>query len=594
LRLDCPIIARDWSRWKVATFDAYMFSRDLRLTIGLPLAAGLSLNQFAGVLAHEFGHFAQTTGMGLTYVIQSINGWFARLVYEKDEFDAGLDNLIEETGGFIFIILSAGKGMIWLTRRILWALMHLGHFVSCFMLRQMEFDADRYEARLVGGDVFESTTREFRHLGLSAREANRDQGQFWNDGKLCNDMSKLTLFHRNKQNLELKKHVQNYIETTNTGWFDTHPCDRERIVSAHREHNQPAFAFDGSARILFRSFEKISQQLTRVHFQELVEISANTFRSFEELKQDEEKERGFLLARDRYFQLAVTPHYLPKLSLKRMTMPKSDDEIRQRLERVRNRMRDGLKSHEAAAQKYKKAHERYMQCLELKAMDDASLSINYSNEGLRVQDMAGVLGLKASAETAMSEALESYKQMDLYCSERLSLALSLVEQSSVKGAVDASLLNGFGACIKTHRLFHDLWEVLEDSQKCRALALRVVREARGSENDAIEEVFLRNCRKLMGAMNAFRDALKGKPYPLDHSDPDMNLRDYVLPSMLSMEDLGELFYHTGNAIVASQQLINRVHARLAAIGEAVEGVYHLEPLPAPDEALDLLLWSRKV
>ena len=35
----------------------------LVLTIGLPLVAGLTLRQMTGVLAHEFGHFAQGAGM---------------------------------------------------------------------------------------------------------------------------------------------------------------------------------------------------------------------------------------------------------------------------------------------------------------------------------------------------------------------------------------------------------------------------------------------------------------------------------------------------------------------------------------------------
>ncbi len=63
----------------------------LVLTIGLPLAAGLDLRCLAGVLAHEFGHFAQGTGMRLSYVIRSVNGWFARVVYERDAWDQKLE-----------------------------------------------------------------------------------------------------------------------------------------------------------------------------------------------------------------------------------------------------------------------------------------------------------------------------------------------------------------------------------------------------------------------------------------------------------------------------------------------------------------------
>lgn len=50
-----------------------LFGGDLVLTVGAPLAAGLSLEQFAGVLAHEFGHFSQGMGMRMTYIVRSIS-----------------------------------------------------------------------------------------------------------------------------------------------------------------------------------------------------------------------------------------------------------------------------------------------------------------------------------------------------------------------------------------------------------------------------------------------------------------------------------------------------------------------------------------
>lgn len=66
-----------------------LFGRDLVLTIGMPLVAGLSLRQFAGVLAHEFGHFTQAVAMRLTFIIGWVNHWFARVVYDRD---AGMTN----------------------------------------------------------------------------------------------------------------------------------------------------------------------------------------------------------------------------------------------------------------------------------------------------------------------------------------------------------------------------------------------------------------------------------------------------------------------------------------------------------------------
>ena len=68
-----------------------LFGHDLVLTIGLPLMSGLTLSEFAGVIAHEFGHFTQGFGMRLSYVIRSVNGWFARVVYERDAWDVSLE-----------------------------------------------------------------------------------------------------------------------------------------------------------------------------------------------------------------------------------------------------------------------------------------------------------------------------------------------------------------------------------------------------------------------------------------------------------------------------------------------------------------------
>ena len=63
----------------------------LVLTIGLPFVAGVTLKQFAGVLAHEFGHFSQGAGMRLYALIMRINVWFARVVYQRDDWDETLD-----------------------------------------------------------------------------------------------------------------------------------------------------------------------------------------------------------------------------------------------------------------------------------------------------------------------------------------------------------------------------------------------------------------------------------------------------------------------------------------------------------------------
>ena len=136
-----------------------MTGSDLVLTIGLPLVAGLDLRQFAGVLAHEFGHFAQGAAMRLSYVVRSINFWFARVVFERDDWDDALAGWSRRWDWRAALFVWMAVGSLWATRQILWCLMMLGHVVSSFLMRQMEFDADLHEVRLAGSEVFEATLR---------------------------------------------------------------------------------------------------------------------------------------------------------------------------------------------------------------------------------------------------------------------------------------------------------------------------------------------------------------------------------------------------------------------------------------------------
>ena len=62
--------------------------------------------------------------------------------------------------------------------------MHAGHVISCFMLRQMEYDADSYEAKLAGSDAFASTASRLRVLNVATQVAYADVRQSWASRRL--------------------------------------------------------------------------------------------------------------------------------------------------------------------------------------------------------------------------------------------------------------------------------------------------------------------------------------------------------------------------------------------------------------------------
>ena len=263
--VDCQVNAS-------ASLRRALWSKDLVLTIGLPLASGLDMSQFAGVLAHEFGHFAQGAGMRLTYVIRKINFWFARVVYERDSWDVKLEQASRDTDWRIAIVLHAARGCVWFTRRILWALMHAGHAISCFMLRQMEYDADSYEAKLAGSEAVASTATRLRVLNVATQIAYEDVRQSWASNRLPENLPLLINHKAGSLPSEVYQKLSASTAAEKTGWFDTHPCDTDRIREARRLNEPGVFRITEPAARLFSDFGELSKTVTRHQYEKHFEL----------------------------------------------------------------------------------------------------------------------------------------------------------------------------------------------------------------------------------------------------------------------------------------------------------------------------------
>ena len=243
-----------------------LFGGDLVLTVGLPFCGGLSVQQFAGVLAHELGHFSQGAGMRLSCVVRSVNGWFVRVVYERDDWDEALANGIEE-GGWLSLLLLLAALCVWLTRGILWLLMVAGHAASGFLLRQMEYDADRYEVRLAGAAAFEETSRRLLRLNLAAGTAYALAAAEWGRaGRLPDDLSALVAAVADSLPPDEVRKAERVAEKEQTGVFDTHPSLSDRLASARRDGATGVFHMGGPAVLLFRDFAGLSRAATRDFF----------------------------------------------------------------------------------------------------------------------------------------------------------------------------------------------------------------------------------------------------------------------------------------------------------------------------------------
>lgn len=266
IQLDCHLNAS-------ASFKAgggNLFGRQTVLTIGLPLVAGVNMQEFAGIIAHEFGHLTQGFGMRLSYVIRSINEWFARVAYERDTWDVWLDAWAEEVDDWrTMIVTYATRLAVWFSRALLKVLMHAGHGVSCFLMRQMEYNADDYMIKVAGTVTFEQTAKRLVLLGEASQQSYRTMRATWDSSRHLPDNFPAFLA-RMEQQLTPEQHRQaaERMTVARSGIFDTHPSVGDRLKRAKRANAPGIFRLAGAATLLFTDFDTAAKAATMRHYRD--------------------------------------------------------------------------------------------------------------------------------------------------------------------------------------------------------------------------------------------------------------------------------------------------------------------------------------
>lgn len=264
VRVDCHVNASAGLRRGMAS----LFSGDLSLTIGMPLVAGLTARQLAGVLAHEFGHFSQGAGMRLSYLVRSYHHWFARLVYERDGCDKWLEGLATDDGADARMLWRFVRRCVQAERAVLSWLMHAGGFFSGFLSRQMEYDADRYEALVAGTGEFAFTTRRFRALNVAHDQIIQEAQRLWSKGELPDNVPEMVARREREMPKEIRHKVERMSADEETRWWSTHPADEDRIAAVEKMSAPGVFRLEVPAATLFRDFAELSRTVS-IHWYEV-------------------------------------------------------------------------------------------------------------------------------------------------------------------------------------------------------------------------------------------------------------------------------------------------------------------------------------
>ncbi|MBX3418953.1 MAG: M48 family metallopeptidase [Pirellulaceae bacterium] len=258
-------------------------SGPLELTIGLPLVAGINTRQFAGIIAHEFGHFNQEVGMKRSYKIRNIIQWFGTAAFERDSWDEKLAAWSENSpAGVVFYVLRAG---IFGARLLLMGITMGGVFFVSRLLREMEFDADRVEARFAGSQNFAKTCRQLRLLGICSEIAHEELDRYRREQRLPDNLPKMIVSKVSEIDKKKFQELERELLNAKTEWHDTHPSDRERIDNAVREGAPGVFQLEYPTSLLFTDLNGLCRaetiRLYRHSFE--TEFNPNAIKATDEL-----------------------------------------------------------------------------------------------------------------------------------------------------------------------------------------------------------------------------------------------------------------------------------------------------------------------
>lgn len=538
-----------------------MLTNDLVLTIGLPLVEGLSLRQFAGVLAHEFGHFAQGTGMRVTYIVRTISAWFSRVVYQDDSWDMKLSqagNRLGELGCLLIFI----PIFVTITRKILWCFMMAGHAMSCFALRQMEFDADRYECRIAGSRTFAETVESLRHLGEASLLATNSLRSAWTDGRLGNNYPLLVREQVGKLPKRITDEIKRAVQLEKTDWFDTHPADPDRIRSALAEDASGIIPVDAPATAVFQNLPALAKEMTFAYYRDFhgLPVTMDRLVSTDEVL---ERERALTAAWDeihRYFMKAATI-YFPLTLSPSMAEPAPDAKAAvqyaiaegEALEPQRQEILSTVSS-------LHRRIDRIEALAEAKGVLSAGIPIAPESFDLKASDFNLAQKQFEAARADYKSDLESLRTSQRALTTRLHWALTAAAHAETAGSI-ANLLTIYVAVAGESET---IWRLREAMVPVTTIANNLQTALPADEKEAQQQFEYRKGRlqaifkRLRAELLTLSKNLANVPYPFEHAEGDIMVGRFIIRRVPREDEWDELM---NTAQFAHEQIVG-IHDRL--------------------------------
>lgn len=232
------------------TLQSIFFPTRKNLVVGLGLFVNTNTEEVKSIIAHEFGHFAQSS-MKIGSVIYYLNTVMYDMAFQEDRWDAWLDKYFRglmnlcRFGGWYGVI---GQIVLFLLYHILVFVKDVLRWMYKFvnrsyysLSRQMEFDADRVACSIVGKEMFVSAMIKVSFASVAESNAVASWRRLLSVGKYAPFYDVFAQYEKVKAEELCTTISYDKIETclddfdeepseiTFTNLYSDHPSEAERI-----------------------------------------------------------------------------------------------------------------------------------------------------------------------------------------------------------------------------------------------------------------------------------------------------------------------------------------------------------------------------
>jgi Zn-dependent protease with chaperone function len=585
IEIDCQLNAAAGYKGVLSLITGRMF-----LVIGLPLVAGMEVQQFAGILAHELGHFSQRSSTRMVYIIRNINHWFTRVVFERDKWDMALLRASRRANLWSQAFAGLTRLLVWITRRILWCLLWIGTFFSALMMRRQEYDADTYEARLVGADVFEQTTRRLQSLIVAQQIALRDLGTNWRERRLADDLPMLICTREAELDDEVRRKITEAFSKAKTGRFSTHPCDRDRIAAARRLNPKPVFSLDIPAGHLFKDFKELCR-MASIKFYQLnlgKALKAEHLYTTENLLGRSQARKENFTALQRYFQGLISP--LRPLNIFGIELAdRSVDGRAEIIMQARTKLCASIDEATADAKAFNEAAVILDKVVKVRALQTAGIKFDPAKFGMKSASAAELADLERQAILVRKQASEVLEEVLRPQARRIQAALAkdeakgegVEETYDLSAGGSGSATDGLMEALRAIVLCRGQAEVLRGHCRNFMALLSVVRPTGNSQMLVGEVISVSKAvsRELAGIHTQLRTA----PYPYEHTERGASISRFCCSVIPPQNKYRALCNAAMATIGGIDTLYMRLMSDLAQRAEEAERGMGLEALGEPPQ-----------